>query len=83
MLGGNIGKEFAVVFSGEVAVEEPGNGVVEFRFAFGLCHEGSPYEDFSPGVEFAFVLFFSVFGKGDLLVNLLLLLEKFLQSRAR
>lgn len=51
MHGGYLGNEFAVVFSREVAVEEPGNGngVVGFRFTFGFVHEGGPYEDFSWG----------------------------------
>ena len=73
-----MGKEFAVVFSGEVPIEQPGNGVVEFRFVFGLGHEGGADKDFAAGVEFAFGLLLSVFGKGDLLVNFLLLLQQLL-----
>ena len=67
MLSGYLGKEFAVVFSGEVAVEEPGNGIVEFRFFFGFGHERCADKDFAPGVEFAFLLLLSVLGQGNLL----------------
>ena len=67
MLWWDIGKESAVVFSGEIAVEEPGNLIVEFRFAFSFGHEGGADKDFAACVEFAFGLLVSVFGKGNLL----------------